>query len=127
MRRSLPSVARSRPDLPVACVCRASEEVRLFPPKMLSIDHNRNDEVMYGTQAFREHEAISSAVPADEGFEAVIAVKRRGTDENAHIFKVANGRRYDLASEADVAAEAALAKVREVSDEGELIWEENAI
>ena len=34
---------------------------------------------------------------------------------------------HTLASEADVAAEAALTKVREVSDEGELIWEENAI
>ena len=55
------------------------------------------------------------------------AVQRRGTDEHVLVFKVANGRRYDLASEAEVAAEAALTKVREVSDEGELIWEENAI
>ncbi len=76
---------------------------------------------------FENHEAISSAVPAEDGFEAVIAVKRRGTDENAHVFTVANGRRYDLASEADVAAEAALTKVREVNDDGELIWEDNAI
>lgn len=76
---------------------------------------------------FEHHEAISSAVPTDDGFEAVIAVKRRGTDDNAHVFKVANGRHYDLASEADVVAEAALTKVREVSDDGELIWEENAI
>lgn len=76
---------------------------------------------------FENYEAISSAVPADDRFEAVIAVKRRGTDDNAQIFKVANGRQYDLASEADVAAEAALTKVREVSDEGELIWEEHAI
>ena len=57
----------------------------------------------------------------------MIAVKRRDSDENAHVFKVANGRRYDLASEADVAAEAALTKVREISEDGELIWEENAI
>jgi hypothetical protein len=76
---------------------------------------------------FENHEAISSAVPANDGFEAVIAVKRRGTDENAHVTKVANGRQYDLASEAEVAAEAALTKVAEVSEEGELIWEENAI
>ncbi|MCQ4311989.1 hypothetical protein NAV33_08825 [Pseudomonas stutzeri] len=76
---------------------------------------------------FENYEAISSAVPADDAFEAVIAVKRRGTDEDAQVFHVANGRRFDLASEADVAAEAALTKVREVSDEGELIWEENAI
>jgi len=76
---------------------------------------------------FENYEAISSAVPAEDAFEAVIAVKRRGTDENAHVVKVANGRRFDLASEADVAAEAALTKVREINDEGELIWEENAI
>ena len=76
---------------------------------------------------FENYEAISSAVPADDAFEAVIAVKRRDTDEHAQVFKVANGRRYDLASEANVAAEAALTKVREVSDEGEQIWEENAI
>ncbi|NKQ09710.1 hypothetical protein [Pseudomonas sp. SST3] len=76
---------------------------------------------------FENHEAISSAVPAEGGFEAVIAVKRRDTDENARVVTVANGRRYDLASEADVAAEAALTKVREVNDDGELIWEENAI
>lgn len=76
---------------------------------------------------FENHEAISSAVPASGGFEAVIAVKRRGTDGNARVFRVANGQRYDLASEADVAAEAALTKVREVSSDGELIWEENAI
>lgn len=76
---------------------------------------------------FEHFEAISSAVPADDAYEAVIAVQRRGTDEHVLVFKVANGRRYDLVSEADVAAEAALTKVREVSDEGELIWEENAI
>jgi len=44
-----------------------------------------------------------------------------------HVFKVADGRRYDLASEADAIAEAALTKVIEVSDEGQLIWEEHAI
>jgi len=76
---------------------------------------------------FEMFDAISSAVPAEDSFEAVIAVKRRGGDEPLHIFKVANGRRYDLASEAEEAADAALTKVVEVSDEAELIWEENAI
>ncbi|MHA6494677.1 hypothetical protein ACX0MV_15730 [Pseudomonas borbori] len=76
---------------------------------------------------FAEFEAISSAVPAEDAFEAVIAVKRRGSDEKAHIHRVANGHRYDLVSEADTAAEAALTKVVEISDEGNLIWEPNAI
>jgi len=95
---------------------------------VLSIDDNRNGEVTSnGTQAFREFEAISSAVPAEDAFEAVIAIKRRDSDEHVHVFKIADGRRYDLASEADAIAEAALTKVIEVSDEGELIWEEHAI
>lgn len=76
---------------------------------------------------FEKFEAISSAVPAEDAFEAVIATKRRDGDEPVHIFKVANGRRYDLASEAEEVADAALTKVFEVSDEGELIWEEHAI
>ena len=49
------------------------------------------------------------------------------SDEDVQVFKVADGRRYDLASEADAIAEAALTKVIEVSDEGQLIWEEHAI
>lgn len=76
---------------------------------------------------FEHYEAISSAVPVDGAFEAVIALKRRDSDENAQVVTVANGRRYDLASEADSAAEAALTKVREISEGGELIWEDNAI
>lgn len=76
---------------------------------------------------FEYFEAISSAVPAEDAFEAVIAIKRRDSDEHVHVFKIADGRRYDLASEADAIAEAALTKVIEVSDEGQLIWEEHAI
>lgn len=72
---------------------------------------------------FDKFEAVSAAVPADDAFEAVIAIKRRNSDEEAKIFKVANGQRYDLAYEADVVAEAALNKLREISDTGELIWE----
>ncbi|WP_028240003.1 hypothetical protein [Stutzerimonas azotifigens] len=75
---------------------------------------------------FEKFEAISSAVPAGDAFEAVIAVKRRDSAESARVHRVANGQRYDLASEADVAAEAALTKVTEVGDDGELIWEPNA-
>lgn len=76
---------------------------------------------------FEKFEAMSSAVPAEDAFEAVIVIKRRDSDEDVQVFKVADGRRYDLASEADAIAEAALTKVIEVSDEGQLIWEEHAI
>ena len=76
---------------------------------------------------FEKFEAISSAVPAEDAFEAEIVIKRRDSDEDVQVFKVADGRRYDLASEADAIAEAALTKVIEVSDEGQLIWEEHAI
>ena len=76
---------------------------------------------------FEKFEAISSAVPAEDAFEAVIAIKRRDSDEDVQVFKVADGRRYDLASEADAIAEAAVTKGIEVSGEGQLIWEEHAI
>lgn len=76
---------------------------------------------------FEHYEAISSAVPAGDAFEAVIAIKRRDSEEQATVFRLAEGRTYDLASEADAVAEAALTRVREVSEDGELIWEENAI
>jgi len=75
---------------------------------------------------FEKFEAISAAVPAEDAFEAVIAVKRRDGDDTVHVHRVAHGQRYDLASEADTAAEAALTKVTEVSDDGQLIWEPNA-
>jgi len=94
----------------------------------LSIDDSRNDERRgMARKHFEKFEAISSAVPAEDAFEAVIAIKRRDSDEDVQVFKVADGRRYDLASEADAIAEAALTKVIEVSDEGQLIWEEHAI
>lgn len=76
---------------------------------------------------FEHFEALSSAIPADAAYEAVIAVKRRDGDDDLHLFRVAGGRRFDLQSEAETAAEAALNKVREVGDDGELIWEEHAI
>ncbi len=66
---------------------------------------------------FEKFEAISSAVPAEDAFEAVIAIKRRDSDEDVHVFKVADGRRYDLASEADAIAEAALTKEKGLPDE----------
>ncbi|GAB3481395.1 hypothetical protein [Azotobacter salinestris] len=75
---------------------------------------------------FAKFDAISSAVPDGEAFQAVIAVKRRGIDENARVHWMANGHRYDLASEANTVAEAALTKVIEVRDDGELIWESGA-
>ncbi len=76
---------------------------------------------------FKEFEAISSAYPEGDGFKAVIGVKRRSVDEKPRFHRVANDHAYALASEADEAAEAALAKVVEISPEGGLIWEEHAI
>jgi hypothetical protein len=74
---------------------------------------------------FENHEAISSALPVEDAFEAVIAVKQRGSSNQPHFHHVAYGRRYDLASEADTAAEAALNKVAEVDADGELVWEKS--
>lgn len=76
---------------------------------------------------FARYEAISSAVPVEDAYEPVIAIKRRGTDEKARIHAISTGKHYHFASEADAIAEAALTKVMEVSDTGELIFEPNAL
>jgi len=70
---------------------------------------------------FLNHEAISSALPVSGGFEAVIAVKRRGSGDRPLFHHVAFGRRFALASEADAAAEAALNKLAEIGPAGELL------
>jgi hypothetical protein len=70
---------------------------------------------------FRRYEAVSSAVPSGDAYEAVIAVKCRDTDSETRFHRVANGHRYQLFFEAEQIAEAALAKVEEIDDSGELI------
>ncbi|MBB2895948.1 hypothetical protein [Pseudomonas sp. AS2.8] len=76
---------------------------------------------------FNHHEAISSAVPAEQGFEAVIAVKARREDAHPVFHKVATERHFDLASEAEEAADAALNRVTEIGDDDELLWDEQAV
>ena len=71
---------------------------------------------------FKAYEAVSSAFPAGEAFKAVIALKRRDSDEDPLIHQVTN-RFYDLAAEADEAANAALNRVLEVDEFGKLVWE----
>ncbi|MCG7373648.1 hypothetical protein MHL40_13340 [Pseudomonas luteola] len=72
---------------------------------------------------FEHFEAISSAVPAQDGFEAVIGVKAREEGSQPHFHRVATERHFDLASEAEEAADAALSRVVEVAEDGSLIWE----
>lgn len=71
---------------------------------------------------FRAYEAVSTAFPAGEAFKAVIALKHRDRDEEPLIHQV-TPRLYDLATEADEAANAALNRVLEVDEFGELVWE----
>lgn len=73
---------------------------------------------------FKAYEAVSSAFPEGEAFKAVIALKRRDRDEEPRIHQVTQ-RLYDLAAEADEAANAALNRVLEVDEFGELIWEDS--
>lgn len=70
---------------------------------------------------FEHHEAISSALPVGGGFAAVIAVKRRDSEERPQFHTVAFGRQFALASEADAAAEAALNKLVEIGAQGQLL------
>lgn len=72
---------------------------------------------------FKLYEAVSSAMPVEDTYEAVIAVKRRDSEDEARFHTVAYGRQYDLLSEAEEAAEAALTKVLEIDEQGGLIFE----
>ncbi|MNJ71712.1 hypothetical protein D3C77_682860 [compost metagenome] len=53
----------------------------------------------------------------------MIAVKTRDPDARPVVHTLAEGHRYDLAFEAEEVAHAALAKLKEISREGELLWE----
>ena len=72
---------------------------------------------------FQHYEAVASALPVDGGYQAVIAVKTRDPDAKPITHLLAGGHLYDLAFEAEEVAHAALAKLKEVSGEGQLLWE----
>ena len=72
---------------------------------------------------FERYEAVASALPVEGGYQAVIAVKTRDPDAKPVVHTLAEGHRYDLAFEAEEGAHAALAKLKEVSGQGELLWE----
>lgn len=72
---------------------------------------------------FEHYEAVASALPVEGGYQAVIAVKTRDPDAKPVVHALAEGHRYDLAFEAEEIAHAALAKVREISEAGDLLWE----
>ena len=72
---------------------------------------------------FEHYEAVASALPVEDGYQAVIAVKTRDPDARPVVHTLAEGHRYDLAFEAEEVAHAALAKLKEISREGELLWD----
>lgn len=72
---------------------------------------------------FEHYEAVASALPVEDGYQAVIAVKTRDPGAKPLVHALAEGHVYDLASEAEEVAHAALVKVKEVSGAGELLWE----
>lgn len=72
---------------------------------------------------FQRFEAISSAMPAGEAYEAVIAVKRRDDDSEPRFHRVGYGQHFNRVFEAEEVAEAALTKVVEIDDDGGLIME----
>lgn len=72
---------------------------------------------------FEHHEAVASALPVEGGYQAVIAVKTRDPEAKPVVHPLAEGRRYGMAFEAEEVAHAALAKVKGVGVEGQLLWE----
>jgi hypothetical protein len=71
---------------------------------------------------FEQYEAVSAVVPGDGGYSAAIAVKALGAGGAPRFHKVLEDRSFAKAFEADDAATAELARLHNVSEDGELIW-----
>ncbi len=71
---------------------------------------------------FAQFEAVSAAVRGDEGYTAAIAVKALGGSGAPRFNKVLIDQTFKTALEADLAAEQQLARLADVSEDGELIW-----
>ncbi|MDE1163971.1 MAG: hypothetical protein PW845_00970 [Pseudomonas sp.] len=71
---------------------------------------------------FAQHEAVSAVVPGEGGYSAAIAIKGLGAGGVPRFHKVLEGTTFAKAFEADDAATAELARLADVSEDGELVW-----
>ncbi len=71
---------------------------------------------------FAQFEAVSAAVRGDAGYNAAIAVKALGASGAPRFNKVLVDQTFKTALDADLAAEQQLTLLKDVSEDGELVW-----
>lgn len=71
---------------------------------------------------FQRFEAVSAMVPGEGGYSAAIAVKHLHAGGTPRFHKVLDGQLFKSALAADDAACAELARLRDISQDGELLW-----
>ncbi|CAG8866669.1 hypothetical protein PS627_02044 [Pseudomonas fluorescens] len=71
---------------------------------------------------FQRFEAVSAMVPGEGGYSAAIAVKQLHGGGAPHFHKVLAGQVFKTAMAADDAACVELARLRDISEDGELLW-----
>jgi hypothetical protein len=85
-------------------------------PFKLPIFSRRQDRYPMARKAFQHHEAVSAVIPGEGGYSAAIAVKALVDGGAPRFHKILDGQRFSKAFEADEAASAQLAQLRE------LVW-----
>ncbi len=74
---------------------------------------------------FQHHEAVSAAVPGDDGYSAAIAVKARAMGGAPTFHRVLAEQKFATALAADDAAVKELERLADVTQEGELVFAPN--
>jgi hypothetical protein len=73
-------------------------------------------------KAFETFEAVSAVVPREGGYYAAIATKAIGGSGAPRFNKLLEEQTFKTAKEADEAAAMQLTHLKDVGEEGELIW-----
>ncbi|WP_258197964.1 hypothetical protein [Pseudomonas capeferrum] len=71
---------------------------------------------------FPRFEAVSAVVPVEGGYNAALAVKALGAPGAPRFHTVLEGQVYASALAADEAASGELQRLKDIGDEGELVW-----
>ncbi len=71
---------------------------------------------------FQHYEAVSAAVPGENGYSAAIAVKGLGAGGAPTFHRVLDDQKFDTALAADQAAVQELERLIDVTSEGELMF-----
>ncbi|MEB0045097.1 MULTISPECIES: hypothetical protein [unclassified Pseudomonas] len=73
-------------------------------------------------KAFDQFEAVSAVVPREGGYHAAIATKAIGGSGAPRFHTVLEDQTFKTAHDADEAAALELTRLKDVSEDGDLIW-----